>query len=79
MDKTKRMPIIIGIIVIGLAIYIGLIVAENMNQSISSAQNFCKDITPETYNITKNHELCIYNETTGKYDLNITLINEVIT
>jgi len=39
----------------------------------------CNNLTPETYNITLNHEACIFNETTGKYDLNTVLINDVRT
>lgn len=80
MDKHQVIQIIIAALVTMIVFLLGLyIVYEALENVINKAQGICDNLTPETYNITTDHEVCKFNETTGKYDLNITVINEVRT
>jgi hypothetical protein len=78
MDKHQVIQIILTISLASLVFYIGtFVVYTAMENTIMDLQGVCDNMTPETYNITKNHEACKFNETTGKYDLNITVLADV--
>lgn len=80
MDKQQVIQSILAAVITLFVFYIGLYAAYlPMENAIIEIQGICNNMTPETYNITKNHEACKFNETTGKYDLNITILNEVWT
>lgn len=80
MDRHQVFQIIIAIVVTLVVGYIGIYVAyANMEDAILEIKGVCDNMTQETYNLTPNHEACKYNETTGRYDLNITVINDVRT
>jgi len=79
MDKHHVIQIILAIVITIVVFYIGFAVFKNTELAITDIWTVCDNMTPETYNITKYHEVCKFNETTGKYDLNITVINDVRT
>lgn len=80
MDKNQVIQILIAVIVTIVIFYIMFyVVYANMENAILEINGVCDNMTPETYNITPDHAMCKYNETTGKYDLNITVINDVRT
>jgi hypothetical protein len=80
MDKRLLVfQILLASLVIIVLYFMGFAIYKNMEIAITDIQNTCNNLTPETYNITQYHEACKFNETTGKYDLNITVINDVRT
>lgn len=80
MDKHQILQIIIAAVVTVVVFYIMFyVVYANMENAILEIKGVCDNMTPETYNITPDHAMCKYNETTGKYDLNITVLNEAWT
>lgn len=79
MDENLLIQIAFAVIITCVIFYIGTVLYANMEIAITDIQATCDNLTPETYNITQYHEACKYNETTGKYDLNITVINDVRT
>lgn len=80
MDKELFTQIITTILIICITLYIGFfIVTKVMDVALLDMHTLCDNMTTENYNITPHHEACKFNETTGKYDLNQVLINDVRT
>jgi hypothetical protein len=69
LDKQKLIDIFMLFLGVSIIVFIGFVVGENMVQATEELQTICKNMTPEKYDITPNHEACVFNETTKKYDL----------
>jgi uncharacterized protein YoxC len=68
MDKTL-IVFIVGFVIIN--VYIFIVLNDQFQTALTEVQAACDNMTPEMYNTSQYHEMCKYNETTGRYDVNI--------
>jgi ABC-type Na+ efflux pump permease subunit len=84
MDKDLLLQIVVAVITT-ILVFLILMTVVNSMMDVTKMQerfnaSFCSNLTKETFNTTPNHDWCVYNESSEKYELGqVQLLNAVVT